>query len=119
MSEIGPVAAGGFYLETGIPEDYYAFTDGELSLTVERNGGINTLGVLDLLEWNGKLYPDRSMTPPILRREGGLCGKRPLMGPGLQFLSTHRQADSRTIEYEITLQPDEERTLTYTAHYTW
>ncbi|MGO9239457.1 MAG: DUF4139 domain-containing protein [Bryobacteraceae bacterium] len=31
----------------------------------------------------------------------------------------HRQADSRTIEYELTLQPDEEKTLTYTAHYTW
>ncbi len=31
----------------------------------------------------------------------------------------HRQVDSRTIEYEVTLQPDEEKTLTYTAHYTW
>jgi hypothetical protein len=31
----------------------------------------------------------------------------------------HRQVDSKTIEYEITLQPDEERALTYTAHYTW
>ena len=95
MLELGPVAAGGFYLETGIPEDYYAFTDGELSLTVERNGGINSLGVLDVLEWGGKLYPDRSMTPPILRREGGFCGKRPLLGPGLQFLSTHRLVDGR------------------------
>jgi hypothetical protein len=31
----------------------------------------------------------------------------------------HRQVDSRAVEYEVTLQPDEERTLTYTAHYTW
>ena len=31
----------------------------------------------------------------------------------------HRQTDSRTIEYEVTLQPDEEKTVTYTAHYTW
>ncbi len=31
----------------------------------------------------------------------------------------HRQVDSRTVEYEVTLQPDEERTLTYTAHYAW
>jgi len=31
----------------------------------------------------------------------------------------HRQMDSKTVEYEVTLQPDEERTLTYTAHYTW
>ena len=31
----------------------------------------------------------------------------------------HRQTDSKTMEYEIRLQPDEEKTLTYTAHYTW
>jgi hypothetical protein len=31
----------------------------------------------------------------------------------------HRKADSRTIEYEVTLQPDEEKAITYTAHYTW
>jgi hypothetical protein len=36
-----------------------------------------------------------------------------------QESATHRQTDSKTIEYEVTLQPDEERTLTYTAHYTW
>jgi hypothetical protein len=33
--------------------------------------------------------------------------------------AAHRQTDSRTIEYEVTLAPDEERTITYTAHYTW
>ncbi len=36
-----------------------------------------------------------------------------------QESSTHRQADSRTIEYEVVLRPDEEKTLTCTAHYTW
>jgi len=36
-----------------------------------------------------------------------------------QESATHRQVDSRTVEYEVALQPDEERTLTYTAHYTW
>jgi hypothetical protein len=36
-----------------------------------------------------------------------------------QESATHRQKDSKTIEYDVTLQPDEERTLTYTAHYTW
>jgi hypothetical protein len=29
----------------------------------------------------------------------------------------HRDMDSRTIEYEVTLQPDEEQALTYTVHY--
>jgi hypothetical protein len=37
----------------------------------------------------------------------------------IQESAAHRQTDSRTIEYELTLQPDEERTLTYAAHYTW
>jgi hypothetical protein len=36
-----------------------------------------------------------------------------------QESATHRQTDSKTIEYDVTLAPDEERTLTYTAHYTW
>jgi hypothetical protein len=36
-----------------------------------------------------------------------------------QESAAHREVDSKTIEYEVTLQPDEERTLTYTAHYTW
>jgi hypothetical protein len=36
-----------------------------------------------------------------------------------QESASHRQTDSKTIEYEITLQPDEEKTLSYTAHYTW
>lgn len=36
-----------------------------------------------------------------------------------QESATHSQTDSRTVEYDVTLQPDEERVLTYTAHYTW
>lgn len=36
-----------------------------------------------------------------------------------QESAAHRQIDSRTIEYELTLRPGEERTLTYTARYTW
>jgi hypothetical protein len=31
----------------------------------------------------------------------------------------HRKTDSRTIEYEVTLQPNEEKAITYTVHYTW
>ena len=33
--------------------------------------------------------------------------------------ATHRQVDSKTIEYTETLQPDEEKVLTYAVHYTW
>ena len=95
MRKLGPIAAGGFYLTDGLPDEYYALTGGELSLTVERGGGINTLGVLDVLECGGKYYPDRSMTPPVIQREGQRCGLRPLYGPGVQFISTNTLADGR------------------------
>jgi len=36
-----------------------------------------------------------------------------------QESASHHQTDSKTIEYEVTLQPNEERVLTYSAHYTW
>jgi hypothetical protein len=36
-----------------------------------------------------------------------------------QESDTHHQTDSRTIEYEVTLAPDQEKVVTYTAHYTW
>ena len=36
-----------------------------------------------------------------------------------QESTPHRQVDSKTIEYEVTLRPDEERAITYAAHYTW
>jgi hypothetical protein len=36
-----------------------------------------------------------------------------------QESTAHRQTDSRTMEFEVTLAPNEERTITYTAHYTW
>jgi hypothetical protein len=31
----------------------------------------------------------------------------------------HTKTDARTIEYRVTLDPDEEKVITYTAHYTW
>ncbi|MBU4274053.1 MAG: hypothetical protein KKA28_19650 [Planctomycetes bacterium] len=76
-----------------MPDEYYAFTDGQLSCTVERHGGINTLRCLDVLEKDGKLYPDRGATPVIFSKEGGICGKRPLYGPAVQFISTNTFSD--------------------------
>jgi len=95
---IGPVLAGGFYLEHGLPDPYAyrAFGNGYLSLTLERWGGINSFAGLDIYSHGGKLYPDRApFTPPILWKEGGHCGKRELCGPGLQFISTHQMPDGR------------------------
>ena len=31
----------------------------------------------------------------------------------------HRQTDSKTMEFDVALAPNEEKTVTYTAHYTW
>jgi hypothetical protein len=36
-----------------------------------------------------------------------------------QESAAHRQIDSKTIAYDVTLQPGEEKAITYTAHYTW
>jgi hypothetical protein len=36
-----------------------------------------------------------------------------------QESAAHRQIDSKTIAYDVTLQPGEEKVITYTAHYTW
>jgi hypothetical protein len=31
----------------------------------------------------------------------------------------YTKTDSRTIEFPVTIPPDGEKTITYTAHYTW
>jgi hypothetical protein len=31
----------------------------------------------------------------------------------------YKKTDSHTIEFPVTVAPDEEKTITYTAHYTW
>ncbi len=36
-----------------------------------------------------------------------------------QESAPHRKVDGRTIEYEVSLQPNEEKAISYTAHYTW
>lgn len=37
----------------------------------------------------------------------------------LQESQQHRQTNSRTVEYDVTLQPGQEKAVAYTAHYTW
>jgi hypothetical protein len=36
-----------------------------------------------------------------------------------QESDTHRKLDSRTMEYEVSLPPDQEKVVTYTVHYSW
>jgi hypothetical protein len=89
------VKSGCFVLRKGFPDEYYGFTGGELSATVERNGGINNLKCLDVFKFKGKFYPDFYPTPIIFQKEGNQCGKRPLYGPAVQFISTNLQPNGR------------------------
>ncbi|MGN0871426.1 MAG: hypothetical protein ACI4UV_09585 [Victivallales bacterium] len=66
------------------PNEYRAFCRGPLSLCVERFGGINSISLLDIREFEGKLYPDRFPVPWLCRRSGGSMG-RPLYSPAIQF----------------------------------
>lgn len=66
------------------PNEYRAFCRGPLSLCVERFGGINSISLLDIREFEGKLYPDRFPVRWLCRRSGGTMG-RPLYSPAIQF----------------------------------
>lgn len=81
------VKKGGFILNNGLPDEFYAFADKDLSLTVEKNGGINSIKVWDIYYCNGKPYPDAYPTPPIIRKSKNTSGARPLYGPGIRFVS--------------------------------
>jgi len=84
---------GRFLLPEGFPDEYYAFTDGQISAIVEKYGGINTISYIDVLQKDGKQYPYRGEPAPLFRKEGNRCGKRPLYGPALQFISTTKFPD--------------------------
>ena len=67
-----------------INNEYRAFCSGELSFTLERFGGINSISLLDVREFDGKMYPDRFPVPWLQRRAGGTMG-HPLYSPAIQF----------------------------------
>ena len=71
------------------PNEYRAFCCGPLSLCVERFGGVNSISLLDVREFCGKLYPDR-FPVPWLRRRGGATMGRPLYSPAIQFFHGFR-----------------------------
>lgn len=66
------------------PNEFRAFYRGPLSLCVERFGGIDSISLLDIREFEGKSYPDR-FPVPWLRRRGGKTMGRPLFSPAIQF----------------------------------
>ena len=76
----------GLLLKNGMTAPYRAFCDGRLSCTVEKYGGINSISWIDILEKDGKLYPDRAAAPIFSRRHNQTSG-RVLYSPAIRFLS--------------------------------
>ena len=71
-----------------INNEYRAFCSGELSFTLERFGGINSISLLDVREFDGKMYPDRFPVPWLQRRAGEQWDIRSIL---LQFSFTMRE----------------------------
>lgn len=67
------------------PEWYRAFTHGEISLLMERTGGVHELALVDCLVRDGVVYPDNALLR-VFSRIGGSSGNRPLMGGAFRFL---------------------------------
>ena len=68
------------------PEMYRAFADGELSVCMERFGGIDEISLIDVLDFNGKPYPDCRSTPIFSRSKSKSMG-RPLYGSAVRIIS--------------------------------
>ena len=79
----------GLRSETGFPYEAYCFTDGQLSLQVEQNGGINELHFLSMRKTAGRVCIE---TPPlpILSKRHVRNYSYGLYGPVLRFVSTTR-----------------------------
>lgn len=65
------------------PDAFHVFTDGPLSVCLERFGGIDSVKRIDILEKEGKYYPDRIATPVFTKRRE--VSGRPLYGPSVNF----------------------------------
>lgn len=74
-------------ITNGFPLEYLAFCRNELSVSVEKNGGINSIFLLDVEELDGKKYPDRGRLPLFSREKFSSMG-RVLYGPAIRFLTS-------------------------------
>ena len=90
------VENGGFVLNDGLPDEFYALAEKDISVTVEKNGGINSIKIWDIFYHNGKPYPDANPTPPVIQKSGNKCGIRPLYGPGIRFVSECHTGDDKS-----------------------
>jgi len=77
-----------FYFANGFPHQRRDFNAGELSLSVDKWGGLDSLHLLDIFEMDGHSFPDRLATPPFFSKENRFCNNRHLYGPAITFSST-------------------------------
>ena len=79
----------GLKSDYGFPDEAYCFTDGILSVQIERNGGVNELHYLSILKEDDTFYPDRS-TLPVFSKSQVTPARYSygLYGPVLRFIST-------------------------------
>lgn len=74
-----------FRLKGKFPEMYRTFCDGELSLCMERYGGIDAISLLDVEDLNGYPFPDQNCVPLLARYSSNSMG-RSLYGSAVRFL---------------------------------
>ena len=78
-----------------------AYCDHELAITVDGNGGVCEMSVIDCYEHEGTVYPD-VIPLPILSRERGQYLGRPLYGPAIQIYTV--TSDLRALPHRPTEQ---------------
>jgi len=76
----------GLQVKGGFPDEYRAFCDHELSVTMDQYGGINEVELIDCLELDGFLYPDQGILP-VFSKKRGRSHNRPLFGPAVQLFT--------------------------------
>ena len=74
-----------------IPTEYRALTNGPLSVCVERYGNLNSIGWLEIREFEGKNYPDRHPVSFFTRNHP--AGLR--MSPSINFFQEDENGAKR------------------------
>ena len=73
-----------------LKEDFRAFASGPLAVCLDRFGGIDSIRLLRVMDFQGSFYPERNATDFFTRN--GRIGNRPLDGPALWFGSWKEDA---------------------------
>lgn len=88
--------------EETFPEMYRAFVEGELSVCMERFGGINEISLLDVVEADGKVYPDNHAMPIFSRKDVTVLDRH-LFGAAIRLFS--KDTDGRVF-YHYPCNPE-------------